>query len=474
MVSTGRHRPFARWALIGCVLMAVLTLGAALADALPSDEDFFATPETRAALFDAIADRLEEAYWDPELIDWPSWRERYRVEVMRTTSQGTFDLVMRRAIQTWGDGHSRWVGRDPAASVVQPFRLPQRDVPVGPEGPGNLPGDSESVVPKTSVDLGAATVPLSGRGLLILRAYPGAAAEVAGLRRGDVIVTANGEDLQTPGLRWQMLDFIAAALRTGQASLVVDRPAAGRVKVMVEPRDVPGGAANQPTLVMDSATGAATVTIPIFETGVAARVHSLVSSAKQQGATALVLDVRGNPGGNLIELGLVAAVFVQGAPVEAWSPQGRRWSLTVERTVGGVRAALVHDAGAFVGTPLAVGQLIESETWSGPLAVLVDQRTASAAEALAAMAVREVDATIHGRTTAGNVESVRLVAVPGGNRVWLAVGELRYPGGAPLAPVVPSTQLEASAERVADGYDAPLAEAIRSMLGLPVTPGRWF
>jgi hypothetical protein len=79
-----------------------------------------------------------------------------------------------------------------------------------------------------------------------------------------------------------------------------------------------------------------------------------------------------------------------------------------------------------------------------------------------------------GTATPGNVETVRRIAFPGGNVAWVAVGELRWPGGAALGPVQPDLVARLLPAALARGHDAPLAEASRRLRDLPVTPGRYF
>jgi len=112
--------------------------------------------------------------------------------------------------------------------------------------------------------------------------------------------------------------------------------------------------------------------------------------------------------------------------------------------------------------------------WNGPVAVLVDERSASAAEATAAVLASARSAPIVGTDTPGNVESVRRVAFVGGNEAWVAVGDLRFEGGAPLAPVEVDAEARLDPIELARGHDAPFAEAIRRLRALPWTPGRWF
>ena len=435
--------------LVGIV--AVLgTPAAAEPAALPSDEDLWRDAGARARLFDRIAERLEAVYWDADRIDWPVWSDRYRDEVADAAGRAAFDAAMRRAFEGLGDGHSRWIGRPTTRSTT----------PAVPAGP--------------PVELGVEALPLDGRGLLILRVHPGGAADEAGLLRGDVVVRAGDAPLDEQGLGWAMQSRIAAALRSGLADLTVRRAGSGSVQVAVEPRPLPEGSRERPSWTIDPATGVARIDLPSFAPGTAEAVHRAVGEATEAGAFGLVLDVRGNPGGSVLELGLVAALVADGTLLESWRAGGPDWRLEVEAEDGGARARLIRLTGPLAGSELAGARLAAASRWNGPVAVLVDGRSASAAEAAAALFAREGAALTVGRPTPGNVESVRRVAFPGGSEAWVAVGELRFPGGGSIAPVPVDLVAELDPLELARGFDAAFAAAARTLRELPVTPGRWF
>ncbi len=424
---------------------------AAVADRLPSDADLARDPAGRARLFDAIEARLREVYFDPERVDWLAWSARYRDAVVEAASRPALDAALRRAFQGLDDGHSRWLGRphDRAAPA-----LPDADRP--------------------ALELGASVLPLEAKGLLILRAHPGGAADRAGLRRGDVLVRAGDRRLDEPGLGWAMQDRIVAGLREGDTEVALERPGMGRIEVTLTPTALPAGARERPRLDLDPASGVARLELPSFGSGAAQAVHAAVREARGTGARALVLDLRGNPGGSVVEMGLIAALLVDGAVAESWRVDGPAWRLEIEREADGVRARLARVAGPLAGSDLAAGRVADATRWDGPLAVLVDAGSASAAEVLAAVWARTASVPLVGVAPPGNVESVRRVAFPGGNEAWVAVGDLRAPGGAPMVPLTVVVQASLDPLALARGHDAPLAEAVRLLLDLPVTPGRWF
>jgi len=102
----------------------------------------------------------------------------------------------------------------------------------------------------------------------------------------------------------------------------------------------------------------------------------------------LVLDLRGNPGGRIRTLERVAGLFLE----------GRREMLEV-RTRGRIQAVRSEPGGAL---------------YRGQLLILVDERTGSAAELLAAALQDLGRATIYGRRTAGSARSRSSSVLPGG------------------------------------------------------------
>lgn len=130
--------------------------------------------------------------------------------------------------------------------------------------------------------------------------------------------------------------------------------------------------------------------------GAAAGVRAGAVALTAAGARGLVLDLRGNPGGRLIEMMTTAGVFTSGF---LWRV-ATTWSFP-----------LPYPAVGAVATDL-------------PLAVLVDGEVNSAAEGLAGALQASGRAVLVGSRTAGNVEAVLPFCLRDGSQVWLATGVL--------------------------------------------------
>ncbi len=139
----------------------------------------------------------------------------------------------------------------------------------------------------------------------------------------------------------------------------------------------------------------------LASTGTAAAVRSAVARVQDEGAWAIVLDLRGNPGGRLLTMMQVAGVFTRGL---LW------------RTVTTWALPLPYPA---IGLP-------ETDL---PLAVLVDDGVNSAAEGLAGALQARGRATVVGERSAGNVEALLPFCLRDGSQAWVAAGVLAPIGG---------------------------------------------
>ena len=165
--------------------------------------------------------------------------------------------------------------------------------------------------------------------------------------------------------------------------------------------------------------------------GVAEGGRQATARLARQGADALVLDLRGNPGGRLVTMMQVAGVFTSGFLWRAVLS----WSLPIPYP--------------------AVGEPVTDL----PLYVLVDRDVNSAAEGLAGALQDAGRATVVGERTAGNVEAVLPFCLRDGSQAWIATGVLAPLLGAtwegrgvePDVAVPPETALDAVLELVREG-----------------------
>ncbi len=145
------------------------------------------------------------------------------------------------------------------------------------------------------------------------------------------------------------------------------------------------------------AAGVGYLRVPDLATpGTSQNLRRAVRDLRDEGAQSFVLDLRGNPGGRLIEMMQTAGIFTSGF---LWRTL-TRWTLP-----------LPYPALGAVETDL-------------PLAVLIDGEVNSAAEGLAGALQATGRATVVGERSAGNVEAVLPFCLRDGSQAWIATGVL--------------------------------------------------
>jgi carboxyl-terminal processing protease len=140
-----------------------------------------------------------------------------------------------------------------------------------------------------------------------------------------------------------------------------------------------------------------------FGAGASADLQRSRDAAIAAGATALILDLRGNPGGYVEEAELVASEFLHD------------------------KVVYISEDAAGQRTPVATED--EVATTDLPLVVLVDQFTASAAEIVAGAIQSAHRATLVGATTFGTGTVLNAFDLPDGSSIRLAVERWLTPDG---------------------------------------------
>ncbi len=178
--------------------------------------------------------------------------------------------------------------------------------------------------------------------------------------------------------------------------------------------------------------GFGVITLRAFSSDVPSRVHAAVRRFEEQGQRGLILDLRGNPGGELEAAVQLAGDFLEDGSVIV--------TLTDADGDDTVRRAR--------GEPL----------YRFPLALLIDASTASAAELCAGVLQAHRRAVIVGQTShgKGTAQGV-LPALEGEGSIYATVASWSLPGGACIDGVGVRPDLAAT------GDDAPLAAALASL-----------
>jgi len=225
------------------------------------------------------------------------------------------------------------------------------------------------------VGIGASITRRDGR-VFFLEVFPDGPAARAGLEAGDLLVAVGGTpvDGMTLGevvrrLRGRAGTEVVLTVRRRGGRGPEERLVLRRARVRVPP--VRGAR------LLEGPERVGYLRLTAFTPGAAAALRRSVASLVEDGARAVVLDLRGNPGGSLLEAVEAAAVFLG-------------------------RGRVLRTRGRLLGTDWGYDVPWWSRpVWEGPLAVLVDGGTASAAEALAAALQAQERAVLVGRRTYG-------------------------------------------------------------------------
>jgi len=239
------------------------------------------------------------------------------------------------------------------------------------------------------------------KGGLVVTAALAGPARAAGILPGDVIVSINGQ--AASGLPFDRSTALLKGERGSVVRLTIRRPGTpGRMKLAIERGPIVAPAVSSRVQARDGHR-VGHIRLLSFSEDAAARVTDAVERLVDGGAEAIVLDLRGDPGGYLQQAIRVASLFLEHGVVCSTS---------------GVN----QEARVFT----VSGAAIETER---PLAVLVDGSTASAAEIVAAALRDNKRAVIVGRRTYGKATVQSIVALSNGGALKLTTATYLTPAG---------------------------------------------
>lgn len=272
------------------------------------------------------------------------------------------------------------------------------------ETPEQFAQENAQLQNQSSVGIG---VELSGGGdkpIRIDEVFPGSAADKGGLKPGDLIVGVNGKDLKGYTID-QARPLIGGKAGT-QVSLSITRSFPAPAKTFdvtltrapftvptVSTFDIPG-------------TGLVDIQLTQFSSNADSELRAALQKAKANGATGIIFDLRGNPGGYLDQAQSVTSEFVA-------SGNGR--NVLIERTRTSQSTVPVLPNG--VATTM-------------PLVILVDGDTASAAEiTTGAIHVNRPEVRVVGQKTFGTGTVLQSYMLADGSALILGTQEFLLPNG---------------------------------------------
>jgi carboxyl-terminal processing protease len=286
---------------------------------------------------------------------------------------------------------------------------------------------------------------------IIVAPIEGSPAEQAGLRPGDVILAVNGE----PTTGWSV-DELRAKVRGPSGTSVTLRvlhPGDNvPMDVTVVRAQVVVPSVNWRMLPDDVAL----IRLSSFDNDAGEELRDALTGARQQGARAIVLDLRNNPGGLLDQAIEVASQFL---------PEGT--TVLIEENREGERKVTTARRG---GLALDV-----------PLAVLINENSASSAEIVSGALQAAERAVLIGETTFGTGTVLTPYRLSDGSRLllgtqqWLTPDERTIRGqgidpdevivlGDEVAPLSPAEAAALPAAELRASPDTQLARAVERVL----------
>jgi carboxyl-terminal processing protease len=281
---------------------------------------------------------------------------------------------------------------------------------------------------------------------IIVAPIEGSPAERAGVQPGDVVLAVDGE--QTTGCTSQELATRVRGPAGSSVRLTIERVGeAAPFDVTVERAEVHVPSVSWRMLPGDVAL----VRLTSFAADSADDMRRALSEAQEQGAQALILELRNNPGGLLNEAIGVASQFL---------PRGTPVLLEADRR--GQREAQVAVSG---GVALDI-----------PLVVLVNGNSASSSEIVAGALQDAERATVVGETTFGTGTVLSTFRLDDGGRLLLGTQQWLTPNGRLIRnqgitpdvevtldidqmPLTPAEAAALDAAQLATSVDAQLARA---------------
>jgi carboxyl-terminal processing protease len=335
-----------------------------------------ATPDRDRArmnqrVFDQVWTEVQRDYYDPSIhgLDWREVRAAYRPQALAATTDGGLYRVLDRMLDLLNDDHA---GVAPPAAVRRQDLLRERH-PI----------------------MGVTLYPEDDGVYRIERVRTGSPAEVAGVRVGWRLRPDDNHwspDLDVIGGRAIALRFV------DDAGAVHD--------VTVVPREMDG----LPAFVADrTRPGVLVLRVEGFEPGLGDWMGEQLADLPAD--TDVVLDLRANPGGLLMEADAVLSCFL---------PDRQIWATRTSRT-GRASTLRVQPGCGSLETPAP-----------NALAVLVDRSSRSAAELTPAALQEAGRAVIVGEKTAGAVLISQDTQLADGGRLTLSRADFVTRGGVRL------------------------------------------
>lgn len=278
-----------------------------------------------------------------------------------------------------------------------------------------------------------ARVTLTDAGLTVIAPIPGAPAEAAGIRAGDVILEVDGENIQHLTLV-ESVNLIRGPRGTDVTLLVRHAGEFQTVSITVTRGQIP----IESTAFRMLDDGIGHLWVYGFSDTTERDVRTALDELEDAGGRGLVLDLRNNPGGLLASVIDVSDLFLDGGPI------------LYEIDAQGNRIDHNADAGG--------------DATSIPMVVLVNGYSASASEIMAGAIKSNERATVVGSTTFGKGSVNITRELSDGSAIYFSIRRWYLPDGTQIEGqgVTPNVVIDSQLQNlpVPPADDAELQEAI--------------
>lgn len=397
------------------LLLLVLPLGApAVAQPAGSTVSIpsMAAPQTRdrarlnQRVFDRVWSEVRRGYYDPTLhgVDWQAARAQFRPQALAAVDERGLYRVLNAMLDLLDDGHA--AASPPAAVRRQEAQFARRAVMGLTLMRGETPDD-----------------------WTVERIRPGSPAEEAGVQLGWSLNSVDGRpwgpDVET---------------HEGQpVQLVLTDEMGQRRETALTPRVMD---AVEPFTADKSRPGVLVLRVEQFDKGLGAWMGSELEGLPAD--VDVVLDLRGNPGGRLMEAEAVLTCFL---------PRDQVWATRTGRTGRAVALRAAGDCGD------------RRDPLANDVAVLVDQGSRSAAELTPAALQEARRGIVVGEKTGGSVLIAQETSLPDGGRLTLSRADFVTSGGTRLEKhgVTPDIAAPRSVAQRRAGDDPALEAAIAAL-----------
>ncbi len=297
-----------------------------------------------------------------------------------------------------------------------------------------------------------AELQVKDRQVVIIAPMDGSPAQKAGIRPGDVIRQVDGRSVEGMPIQ-EVVGRIKGPAGT-HVSLTIMDPTTGKARtVEITRAKIPLHSVTWQKL---PGTGLAHVRIAFFSEGTSRALEGALAEIERAGAKGLILDLRNDPGGLLDMAVAVASQFL------------KEGNALLEKDARGNVRSVPLDAGV--------------RKCDLPLAVLVNEGSASASEIVAGALQDAVRATLVGETTFGTGTVLKTIPLSDGSALQLAFLEwltpkgrtiwhkgitpdvpVRLPAGA--SPLLPAAERSMTGKELRESKDRQLLRAIDVLQG---------